>query len=92
MKVNLQPLIAATEVPPEKKAEGDGKKPDETVVLAFVGAAPVVRIDWTPKAEGATGLTALASVQADQQVGSAKAWSARGQRSATRSAAPNCPN
>ena len=76
VKVNLQPLIAATEVPAEKKAEGDtkkpegdDKKPDETVVLAFVGAAPVVRIDWTPKAEGATGLAALASVQADQQVG-----------------------
>ena len=37
-------------------------------MLAFVGAAPVVRIDWTPKAEGATGLAAVASVQADQQV------------------------
>ena len=38
------------------------------MVLAFVGAAPKVRIDWTPKAEGATGLAALASVQAEQQV------------------------
>ena len=37
-------------------------------MLAFVGAAPVVRIDWTPKAEGATGLAAMASVQAEQQV------------------------
>ena len=37
-------------------------------MLAFVGAAPMVRIDWTPKAEGATGLEALASVQAEQQV------------------------
>ena len=37
-------------------------------MLAFVGAAPMVRIDWTPKAEGATGLAAMASVQAEQQV------------------------
>ncbi len=41
---------------------------NETVILAFVGAAPNVRIDWTPKAEGATGLEALASVQAEEQV------------------------
>ncbi len=67
--MNLHPLIAATEVPAEKKPEGDAaKKADETVVLAFVGAAPTVRIDWTPKAEGATGLAAVASVQAEQQV------------------------
>ena len=64
--------------PPEKKAEPAAKpaekKPEpaaraeETVVLAFVGAAPTVRIEWTPKAEGATGLEALATVQAEQQV------------------------
>jgi hypothetical protein len=69
VKVNLHPLIAATEVPLEKKPEGEpAKKIEETVVLAFVGAAPMVRIDWTPKAEGATGLAAMASVQAEQQV------------------------
>ncbi|MBU4270948.1 MAG: hypothetical protein KKA28_03650 [Planctomycetes bacterium] len=70
VKVDLHPLIAATEVPAEKTAEGDptAKKPDETVILAFVGAAPMVRIDWTPKAEGATGLAAMASVQAEGQV------------------------
>ena len=78
VKVNLHPLIAATEVPneakeekktDEKKPDADtSKKPDETVVLAFVGAAPTVRIDWTPKSEGATGLAAVASVQAEQQV------------------------
>jgi hypothetical protein len=74
VKVNLYPLIAATEVPADAADKGDKKKdipaakPDETVVLAFVGAAPMVRIDWTPKAEGATGLTALVSVQAEQQV------------------------
>ena len=68
VKVNLQPLIAATEAPAAKKTGGDDKRPEETVVLAFVGAAPVVRIDWTPKAEGATGMTALASVEAEQRV------------------------
>ena len=67
VKVNLHPLIAATEVPVEK-ADGAGKKPEETVVLAYVGAAPVVRIDWTPKAEGAAGMAAMASVQAQQQL------------------------
>ena len=69
VKVNLHPLLAATEVPNDKKSDsGAAKKPDETVVLAFVGAAPIIRIDWTPKAEGATGLTAVASVQCDEQV------------------------
>jgi hypothetical protein len=66
VKVNLRPLIAATEVP---VGTTENKKPaEETVVLAFVGAAPTVEIDWTPKAEGATGLTALASVQSEQIV------------------------
>ena len=65
VKVNLFPLIAATEVPAEKQ---ENKTPDETVVLAFVGAAPLVRIDWTPKAAGATGLAAIASVQTEQQL------------------------
>jgi hypothetical protein len=72
VKVNLNPLIAATEVPPAAKlpspTAGVGTKPEETVVLAFVGAAPIVQIDWTPKSEGATGLKALAAVQAEQQV------------------------
>jgi len=87
VKVNIHPLIAATEVPAGSARVSDpagqlgqetGRNagadaagqppPDETVVLAFVGAAPTVRIDWTPKAEGAMGLEALASVQAEQQV------------------------
>jgi hypothetical protein len=101
VKVNISPLIAATEVPAGKAAaekpaaakpavakpasekpaaeKAPAEKPapekpaaakadDETVILAFVGASPTVRIDWTPKAEGATGLAPLASVQADQQV------------------------
>ncbi len=78
VKVSLHPTIAATELAPASKS-GDAKaetKPiaadapgaNETVVVAFVGAAPTVRIEWTPKAEGAAGLEALATVQAEQQV------------------------
>jgi hypothetical protein len=63
VKVNIQPLLAATEVPPAA-----GAKADETVILAFVGATPTVRIDWTPKAEGAKGLDALASAKVEQEV------------------------
>jgi len=61
VKVSVHPLLAATEVPLAAGAA------EETVVLAFVGAAPTVRLDWTPKAEGAKGLEALASVQVQQQ-------------------------
>ena len=60
VKVNVLPLLAATEAPPAAGA-------NETVVLAFVGAAPSVRIEWNPKAEGAKGLEALASVKVEQQ-------------------------
>jgi len=73
VKVNIQPLLAATEVP-AAAAPGPGAEaaepaaPEQTVVLAFVGAAPVVGIEWTPKSEGAAGLEALASVQAEQRV------------------------
>jgi len=62
VKVAIQPMIAASEVSGEEAAR------DETVLLAFVGAAPTVQIDWTPKAEGATGLAALAGVLAEQEV------------------------
>ena len=79
VKVNIQPMIAATEVaggappsgPPREgsaPAAGASGSSGETVILAFVGAAPEVRIEWTPKAEGASGLEALASVQAEQEV------------------------
>lgn len=86
VKINVQPFIAATEVPnpastkkdtdPAKATDKDAvnetdvAKDDakETVILAFVGAAPRVTIDWTPKAEGATGLTALSTVEATQEV------------------------
>jgi hypothetical protein len=64
VKVNIQPLVAATEPP-----GASGEVPaDETILIAFVGAAETLRIDWTAKAEGATGLEALATVEAEQQV------------------------
>lgn len=66
VKVNIQPMIAATEAPAD--AAADDEPPKETVVLAFVGAASTVQVDWTPKTEGAAGLEALATVQAQQEV------------------------
>lgn len=74
VKINVQPLIAATESPAEEAApapaEGDDppEAAKETVLLAFVGSAPQVRIDWNPRAEGASGLAALLSAEAHQQV------------------------
>lgn len=62
IKVNVHPLIAATEMPV------DAAQPQQTVVLAFVGAAEHVQIDWTPRTEGAMGLDALATVQVQQEV------------------------
>ncbi len=67
VKVNVHPLLAATEVPADDSAADSPDDTAGTVVLAFVGAAPIVRIDWTPRAEGATGLDALVSVQAEQE-------------------------
>ena len=68
-KVNISPAIASTEVPPaaaEAAPAADG--PRGTKMLAFVGAAPRVTIQWTPKAEGAKDLDAMASVQVYQQL------------------------
>ena len=61
VKVDVHPLLAASEVPAAKDAV-------ETHVQAFVGATPSVEIEWTPKTEGAKGLTALASVQAETRM------------------------
>jgi hypothetical protein len=71
VKVNVQPMIAATEASGDTGETGTDQPTDpevETVVLAFVGAAPQVAIDWTPKTEGATGMTALTVVQAQQEM------------------------
>ncbi|RJP41166.1 MAG: hypothetical protein C4547_01950 [Phycisphaerales bacterium] len=65
VKIDIHPMIAATQAP----AEGAEGTPEEgTAVLAFVGAAPSVQIDWTLPAEGATGLKALIGVQTVQRV------------------------
>ncbi len=65
VKVNVQPMIAASEA---TENETEDRPVDETILLAFVGAAPQVAIDWTPKAEGATGMTALTAVQVQQEI------------------------
>ena len=63
VKVDVKPFLAASAAP--KKPAG-AKPVNETRVLAFVGAASAVQIDWTPKSEGATGLSAIATVKAEQ--------------------------
>ena len=66
VRITIQPMIAATEVPPS--AQPATPEAEETTVMAFVGSAPEVRIDWTPKTEGAAGLEALATVEAQHEV------------------------
>ena len=61
VKVDIEPLLAASEAP---AAAPDAQ---ETVFLAYVGAAPTVSFSWTAKTEGAAGLSALASAQSRQQ-------------------------
>ncbi|MFM2093055.1 MAG: hypothetical protein RIS70_179 [Planctomycetota bacterium] len=65
-KITVQPMIAASEIPARKI---DERPVEETQLQAFVGAASSVRVDWTAKAEGATGLTALVHAQVQQMVG-----------------------
>ncbi len=66
MAVQIEPMIAATRVTGKGgKEAGNGGGTD---LLAFVGAAPSVRIAWNPKAEGASGLAAFATVQVEQQI------------------------
>lgn len=62
VKIDIKPLIAASDVP------ADNAKAGKSVLQAFVGAADQVAIEWTPRAEGAQGLTALAHVQLEEQV------------------------
>ncbi len=65
VQVNVQPLVAATDPVPESEEESPA---EETVLVAFVGAADTLRMDWTPRTEGAMGLEALAEVRTQQQV------------------------
>ena len=53
VKVNLHPLIAATEVPDEKKpGRRCGEEARRNRRAGVRRRGPEVRIDWTPKAEG----------------------------------------
>lgn len=61
--VQIEPMIASSRKSIERLDEDNVSEGDE--ILAFVGAAPEVKIMWTPKAEGASGLAAL--VSADTQ-------------------------
>ncbi len=61
VNVQVEPAVATTTVP-------QPMDDNETRVLAFVGAAPQITIHWTRRAEGARGLQALATVQAEQTV------------------------
>lgn len=60
----------ARERPPTPNPDDgtEGQEGAETVLLAFVGAAPEVTLRWTPKSEGASGLTALTSVRTQQEI------------------------
>jgi hypothetical protein len=58
VKIDFTPLVAAAE---------QNATENKTVFEAFVGTVPKIQIAWTPKAEGATGLEALTSVQLLQQ-------------------------
>ncbi|MFO7906614.1 MAG: hypothetical protein R6U98_28415 [Pirellulaceae bacterium] len=69
--VKIEPMIAATREPGQETgdaAEDGAGEPRQRDLLAFVGAAPSVRITWTPKAEGASGLAAFATVKAEHQL------------------------
>ncbi len=71
VQIDVHPMLAATQLDgaPEQPPGATTDEPARgTTVLAFVGAAPQVRIQWTPRAEGAEGLEAIASLQALQQV------------------------
>ncbi len=61
VKIEIQPLIAASDVPSEPNAK-------HSQLQAFVGAAETVQVEWVPRSEGAQGLTALASATVQQQV------------------------
>jgi hypothetical protein len=64
---NLEMLVQEGEAsdPANPATNSDGRS---SLVQAFVGGAERVRVDWTAKAEGAAGLSALVTVQTRQQV------------------------
>lgn len=62
-QIVVQPMLAASNLDSQPNRPQTG-----TSIQAFVGAAPQVQIEWTPKAEGAQGLQALSSVQTQHEV------------------------
>ena len=70
VKVNLHPLIAATEVPAGEEARAATRPRRPRKRWCWRSSAPRRRSASTgpPRPKGATGLAALASVQAEQQV------------------------
>lgn len=63
---------AATDIAPaspeDAPGDGGGERTLGSVVTAYAAPGPSVTIRWTPTAEGAAGLEALASVQAKAEV------------------------
>ncbi len=69
MAVQVEPMIAASQAPPDPaNTDPANTDPANTDLVAFVGAAPTVKISWNPKSEGASGLEAFATVQTEQQL------------------------
>jgi hypothetical protein len=68
MSVQVEPMIATTRAPLDAAPAGAPADAGPGDVWAFVGAAPTVKISWNPRAEGAAGLEAFATVQAEQQL------------------------
>ena len=69
VKVQVTPNLSASDAAaPPMMDDPPMEAAKETRLEAFVGAAPQVRIDWNPKAEGAAGLEAIATVQVRQEV------------------------
>ncbi|MEQ1828552.1 MAG: hypothetical protein ABL921_21500, partial [Pirellula sp.] len=63
VKVHVEPMLATAQ------SDRSSETPNNvTEVMAFVGAAPTVRIRWVPKSEGATGMSALSSVQSQNRI------------------------
>jgi len=79
VEVRVSPSIAASkeDFTAEEAARGeagddeadaaDQPAEDATTLFALVGATPMITIEWTPKAEGAQGLEALATANVAQR-------------------------
>ena len=69
--VEIEPMIASSKKTADDQDQDDDSEDEDDgddatggdEILAFVGAAPTVKITWTPKSEGASGLAALVSAE-----------------------------